>query len=218
MNVGYGLQFLAQLGQASRLIGELGLASLQMQLQARFGHIHSGIDSNRYGLHSYDRVRTHPYVYELTVEADALATVRVWSTGRARFRLGYGLTKGHPRVERTRARHRPSVAKESRPHFLACARRAKSRRPCSNQSEVGSPLVLRGGHFKRSSLACRSTTARCARLRRTAGQGAPQGHGAGRGFDDEGLIMKGVRKITSKQHIRVASNELPWVNVPRRVQ
>jgi len=56
--------------QASGLIRELGLAALQMQLQGRFGHIDSGIDSNRYGLHSGDRVRTHPYVYELTVIAD----------------------------------------------------------------------------------------------------------------------------------------------------
>ncbi len=179
MNVGYGFQLLAQLDQASGLISELGLAALQMQLQARFSHIYSGIDSNRYGLHSGDRVRTHPYVYELTVVADALATVRVWSTGRARFRLGYGLTKGHPRVERTRARHRPSVAKEGRPHFLAGARRAKSRRPCSNQAEVGRPLGLRSGHSKHSSLACRSTTARYARLRGTAGQGAPPRRGKG---------------------------------------
>src|SRR5256885_12234491 len=146
MNVGYSFQLLAQLEQASGLISELRLAALQMQLQGRFGHIDSGIDSNRYGLHSGDRVRTHPYVYELTVVADALATVRVWSTGRARFRLGYGLTKGHPRVERTRARHRLSVAKEGRPHFLACAR---SRRPCSNQVVGRGPFRARG--MRRSS-------------------------------------------------------------------
>src|SRR5258706_11550718 len=125
-------------------------------------------------MHSFDRVRTHPYVYELTGVAGALATVRVWSTGRARFRLGYGLTKGHPRVERTRARHRPSVAKEGRPHFLACERRTRKPRPCSNQVEARRPPILRGGHFERT---CRSTAARCARLRGTAGQGAPPGRG-----------------------------------------
>src|SRR5256885_5549606 len=158
MNVGYGFQLLAQLEQASGLISELRLAALQMQLQGRFGHIDSGIDSNRYGLHSGDRVRTHPYVYELTVVAAALATVRVWSTGRARFRLGYGLTKGHPRVERTRARHRPSVAKEGRPQFLACARRTTKGRGCRNQIEARGPRVLRGGRFERSSLADRKST------------------------------------------------------------
>src|SRR5438034_11156824 len=65
----------------------------------------------------------------------AQATVRVWSTGHARFRLGYGLTKGHPRVERTRARHRPSFAKEGRPHVLAPARKAKRQREHSHRIE-----------------------------------------------------------------------------------
>src|SRR5258706_15891470 len=146
-----------------------------MELQAGFGDIHSGIDSNSYGLHNFDRVRTHPYLYELPVVAGALATVRVWSTGRARFWLGYGLTKGHPRVERTRARHRPSVAKEGRPHVLAPARRAKRPREHSNriEAEAGRALALSGGRSDHSFLACHSATPRCALRSATARQGAP---------------------------------------------
>ena len=93
VDCGYLLESFDQLAQVRGGIEELALAALQMKLQGSFGDIDSGIDSGILGLHSFDRVRTQPYVYELTVLAAALATVRVWSTGRARLWLGFGLTK-----------------------------------------------------------------------------------------------------------------------------
>ena len=84
----------------------------------------------------FDRVLTHPYIYELTVLAAAPATVRVWSTGRARLWLGCGLIKGRPRVARARARRRSPFAQGRRPHVLACARKARDRKERSNQMRV----------------------------------------------------------------------------------
>jgi hypothetical protein len=65
-----------------------------------------------------DHVLTHPYEYELWAEADALATVRVLSTGRVRLKLGYGLVKNRPRVERARTRHRCPWRRSSGLNFL----------------------------------------------------------------------------------------------------
>src|ERR1017187_2210936 len=104
-----------------------------MKLQGRFGDIDTGMDDCVVGLHSFDRVLTHPYLYELTGLAAALATVRVWSTGRARLWLGYGLAQGRPRVARARARRLRPFAQGRRPQFLACARRSRDRKKCSNQ-------------------------------------------------------------------------------------
>ena len=132
VNAGDLLQLSAQLVQALRGITELALLALQMKLEGRFGDIHAGIDDYVFGLHSFDHVLTHPYLYELTVLAAALATVRVWSTGRARLWLGYGLAQGRPRVARARARRRPPFAQGRRPHVLACARKAKDRKERSN--------------------------------------------------------------------------------------
>jgi hypothetical protein len=95
------------LSQAFGLITKLSPVTLQVQLKGGLGDVDSGIDSVVIGLHIFDRVLTHPYLYELAVVAAALATVRVWSTGRARLWLGFGLTQRRPRVARARARHRP---------------------------------------------------------------------------------------------------------------
>jgi len=119
------------------------------------------------------------YLYELTGLAAALATVRVWSTGRARLWLGYGLATGRPRVARARARRRSPFAQRRRPHLLACARKARARKERSNQIRVkpGRAPELPEAHF-----ACRfsrrgSTPARYARLRGTAPRGALQRRG-----------------------------------------
>ncbi len=93
MSARYLLELSAQLAQALSGIAELALPALQVKLKGSFGDIHSGIDNCVFGLHSFDRVRTQPYLYELAVVAAAPATVRVWSTGRARLWLGFGLTK-----------------------------------------------------------------------------------------------------------------------------
>jgi len=106
--------------------------------------------------------------------------------------------KGHPRVERTRARHRPSVAKEGRPHFLACARRAKSPRPCSNQELRRAILSAAPWPAVLLRLATLAFVERQAKEHPRATEG-PEG------LMMKGLIMKGVRKITSTQHVRVAS-------------
>src|ERR1019366_3372641 len=106
LHAGYCLQLSNQLEEARGGVAELPVLALQMKLQGSFGHIDTGIDDCDLGLHSFDRVLTHPYLYELTVRAAALATVRVWSTGRARLWLGYGLAKSRPRVARARARRR----------------------------------------------------------------------------------------------------------------
>ena len=118
----------------------------------------------------FDRVLTHPYLYELTVLAAALATVRVWSTGRARLWLGYGLATGRPRVARARARRRSPFAQRRRPHFLACARKARARKEGSNQMRAKPQRALRAPAVRIAygfSLRC-STPARYARLRGTA--------------------------------------------------
>jgi hypothetical protein len=65
VNRGCLLEVLGQQAQACGGIGELALAALQMNLQGGFGDIDSGIDNYIFGLHNFDRVRTHPYVYEL---------------------------------------------------------------------------------------------------------------------------------------------------------
>jgi hypothetical protein len=93
MSARYLSQLSAQLTQASGGIAEFALSALEVNLKGSFGDIHSGIDNRVFGLHSFDRVRTQPYLYELAVVAAAPATVRVWSTGRARLWLGFGLTK-----------------------------------------------------------------------------------------------------------------------------
>jgi hypothetical protein len=56
------LQLSAQLVQALRGIAELTLLTLQMKLQGGFGDIHAGVDDCGVGLHSFDRVLTHPYL------------------------------------------------------------------------------------------------------------------------------------------------------------
>src|ERR1039458_69726 len=85
-----------------------------MKLQGRFGDIDTGIDDCVVGLHSFDRVLTHPYLYELTVLAAAPATVRVWSTGRARRLLGGGGAPRRPRspaaARAPRGLHEPAPA------------------------------------------------------------------------------------------------------------
>src|ERR1035438_5558876 len=133
VNAGNLFELRAQLVPALRGIGELTLLALQMKLQGGFGDIHAGVDDWGFGFHSCDRVLTHPYLYELTGLAAALATVRVWSTGRARLWLGYGLAQGRPRVARARARRRSPFAQGRRPHVLACARKARDRKERSNQ-------------------------------------------------------------------------------------
>ena len=89
--------------------------ALQMHLEGRFGDIDADILGNgSVFIHINLKLRmagklsvlTLPYACELTAEAVAQATVRVWSTGHVRLLLGYGLAKGHPRVERARTRHR----------------------------------------------------------------------------------------------------------------
>jgi hypothetical protein len=92
LHAGYCLQLSDQLEEALGSVAELTLLTLQMKLQGGFGDIDTGIDDCVVGLHSFDRVLTQPYLYELTVLMTAApATVRVWSTGRARLWLGYGL-------------------------------------------------------------------------------------------------------------------------------
>ena len=102
--------------------------------------------------------------------AAAPATVRVWSTGRARLWLGYGLTRGRPRVARARARRRLPLAQGQRPHFLAGARKARDRKERSNQMRASPQRAPRSPATRfacRFSLRC-STSARYARLRGTA--------------------------------------------------
>ena len=147
-------------------------------------------------MHSFDRVLTHPYLYELTVLAAALATVRVWSTGRARLWLGYGLAQGRPRVARARARRRAPAAQGRRPHFLACARKARERKERSNQMRAKPgraprlPETRCAGSF---SLRC-STPARYARLRGTAQREALPCH--------RGTEGRPEHKRTSGNHIQ----------------
>jgi hypothetical protein len=100
----------------------------------------------------------------------ALATVRVWSTGRARLSLGYGLAQGRPRVARARARRRSPFAQGRRPQVLACARKARDRKERSKQMGA---KPQRAPIWPEMHFACRfslrgSTPARYARLRGTA--------------------------------------------------
>jgi len=127
VNVGYLLQLSAQLAQAFQGIAELALLALQMKLQGSFGDIDTGIDDCGVGLHSFDRVLTHPYLYELTVLAAAPATVRVWSTGRARLWLGYGLAQGRPRVARARARRDRPCARAPASCSCLCKKSKRSK-------------------------------------------------------------------------------------------
>src|ERR1017187_8609158 len=138
-----------------------------MKLQGRFGDIDTGIDDCVVGLHSFDRVLTHPYLYELTVLAAAPATVRVWSTGRGRLLLGYGLGQSGPRVARALGRRRPPFAQGHRPNVLADARKARDRKERSNQMRARpqwAPRLL-GRRFHGSFSLRYSTPARYARLR-----------------------------------------------------
>src|ERR1035437_4968933 len=138
-----------------------------MKLQGRFGDIDTGIDDCIVGLHSFDRVLTQPYLYELAGWAAAPATVRVWSTGRARLWLGYGLAQGRPRVARARARRRSPFAQGRRPHLLACARKARDPKECSKRMRA---KPQRTQNWQEMRIAWRfslrfSTPARYARLR-----------------------------------------------------
>src|SRR5437762_4499941 len=145
-----------------------------MNLKARLGDIDSGIHNCVLGGHSFNRVLTHPYIYELTGLAAALATVRAWSTGRARLRLGYGLANGRPRVARAHARRRHPLAQRCRPDSLACARKTNDQTERAGQARK--QILSVGGiassrRPRRSSVRC-PTPARCARLRGTAHGGA----------------------------------------------
>src|ERR1039458_8386510 len=145
LHAGHCLQLSDQLEEALEGVVELTLLTLQMKLQGGFGDIDTGIDDCVVGLHSFDRVLTHPYLYELTGLAAAPATVRVWSTGRARLWLGYGLAQGRPRVARARARRRPPFAQGHRPHVLADARKARDRKERSNQMRAVEEEFVQGG-------------------------------------------------------------------------
>ena len=141
-----------------------------MKLEGCLGDIHPCIDDCVFGLHSVINVLTHPYLYELTGLAAALATVRVWSIGHARLWLGYGLARGRPRVARARARRRSPFAQGCRPHVLACARKARDRKERSNQMRAKPQQASSSAETRlacRFSLRC-STPARYARLRGTA--------------------------------------------------
>ncbi len=210
MNPGHILQLIEQLAPALRGIGQLALSALQMKLKGSLGDIHSGINNCVLGLHSFDRVLTHPYVYELTVIAGALATVRVWSTGRARLWLGYGLAQGRPRVARAHARRRPPFAQGRQPHFLACARKARSPKERTNQvrAKVERRPSWRDDHLRRRCLLRCSTPARYARLRGAAQQAALRWCCG----TEERPKYKRKPGNHRRQHIRVARNELPWVH------
>jgi hypothetical protein len=185
------------------------LLTLQMKLEGSFGDIDTGIDDGVVGLHSFDHVLTHPYLYELTGLAAALATVRVWSTGRARLWLGYGLTQSRPRVARARARRRSPFAQRRRSHVLACARKARARKERSNQMRARAqqgprwPGTRSSGSF---SLRC-STPARYARLRGTAQREALPCPCGTEGRPEHARTPKNH----IQRHIRVACGALPWV-------
>ena len=197
------LQLMAHLAQALRRVAELALSALQMNLKGRFGNIHSGINSGVLGLPTFDRVLTHPYRYELAVITAALATVRAWSTGRARLWLGYGLAEGHPRVARARARQRRPFAQKGRPHFLACATKTKSQMKRSNSAriEVERSGGLGAAPFRRNFFVCCSTPARYARLRGTAHEEATPGRSGIKAGGNQN------KKSHPVEHIRVARHQ-----------
>ncbi len=174
-----------------------------MKLQGGFGDIDSGIGNGIFGFHSFDRVLTHSYIYELTAVAAALATVRVWTTGRARLWLGYGLAKGRPRVARARARRRAPFAQGRWPHFLAWARKARNRNDCTNQVRTRVERRSRFGNHHRPGRCLRrcSTPARCARLRGAAPQAALQGSRGAKDWPKQNLTPGNHKD----EHIRVAS-------------
>jgi hypothetical protein len=179
-----------------------------MKLEGCLGDIHPGIDHCVFGLHSVINVLTHPYLYELTGLAAALATVRVWSIRHARLWLGYGLARGRPRVARARARRRSPFAQGCRPHVLACARKAKYPKECSNQMKRRPQRAPRvsGRRLPCSfSLRC-STPARYARLRGTAQREALPCRCRTQGEPE----YKRMPRIHIRAHIRVARGALPW--------
>jgi len=108
-------QFFGQPSVTFGVVFELELMAVEVNLESCFGHIHSDIDGSRGFYHSRDRLvagkrdLTQPYACELAAGAAAQATVRVWSTGSARLKLGYGLATHRPRVERARAHRRCSL-------------------------------------------------------------------------------------------------------------
>jgi len=91
VNRGEGFEFLTQFAMSGGRVGPLGLRPLAVDLEGGFGDIDSDIDGGGGFFHIADRVLTHSYGYELLANADALATVRVLSTGRVRLKLDYGL-------------------------------------------------------------------------------------------------------------------------------
>src|SRR2546430_1362779 len=110
----------------SGCVSQFDLGATQMDLKRGFSDVDSDIDGLVIGFHIIGRVLTHPYKYERSAEADALAAVRVWSTGHARFWLGCGLIReDRPRAKRTRAHHRRPLRRGSG-LFLAEARKHKS--------------------------------------------------------------------------------------------
>src|ERR1039457_5059313 len=197
MHARYCLQLSDQLEEALGGVVELTLLTLQMKLQGGFGDIDTGIDDCVVGLHSFDRVLTHPYLYELTGLAAAPATVRVWSTGRARLWLGYGLAQSRPRVARARARRRSPFAQGRRPHVLACARKARDRKERSNQMTASPQRAPRapGRRFAGSFSLRGSTPARYARLRGTAQREAlPCRYGRARKPESEGTARNHIKR------------------------
>src|ERR1039458_1865996 len=219
VNAGNLFELSAQLVPALRGIGELTLLALQMKLQGGFGDIHAGVDDWGFGFHSCDRVLTHPYLYELTGLAAALATVRVWSTGRARLWLGYGLAQGRPRVARARARRRSPFAQGRRPHVLACARKARDRKERSNQMTASPQRGPRapGRRFAGSFSLRGSTPARYARLRGTAQREAlPCRYGMARKPESEGTARNHIQrtyKDWAKARLEKSPRHLEWVKV-----
>jgi len=144
------------------------------------------------------------------VVAAALATVRVWSTGRARLWLGFGLAKSRPRVARARARRQAPFAQECWPHVLACARKTNGRRKQNNNRGTKAEPRLRGWRRRirgRCSLLC-PAPARYARLCRTEQRATPIASCPIQGK----AKRKGKPCIHIREHIRVAElARLPWV-------
>ena len=89
-----------QLSVPFGVVFELELVAVEMHLESGFGDIHSNIDRSGSFYHSRDQLvagkgdLTQPYACELAAGAAAQATVRVWSTGSARLKLGTNLNGG----------------------------------------------------------------------------------------------------------------------------
>ena len=94
------------------------LTASQIQLEGGFGDVDSDMDRSGLCFHIMANVLTHPYEYELSAWAGALATVRVWSKGPGRFLLGIGLAKSRPRVARTHPGHRRPLIEDGGSNFL----------------------------------------------------------------------------------------------------